>query len=113
MAKRLATGAFLAFALVGAVGCNGGDSGAGPSGTDAGSPVDSGTTSDATAADSALTDGAVSDATGTDAPTSEAGGDAGSCTGALVCDDFESYPLNGPPHGPWKVTTNGGGIVID
>ena len=105
--------ALLAGVVAGALGCNGGDTGATANSADGGPPSDAAGAQDATTTDSGATDGAVSDATGTDARTSDAGSDAGSCTGALVCDDFESYPANGPPGGPWKVTTNGGGIVID
>jgi hypothetical protein len=31
------------------------------------------------------------------------------CAGAVFCDDFESYPLGGPPGGLWGVSGSGGG----
>lgn len=41
---------------------------------------------------------------------STAGAPSGDCSGALICEDFESY--TGTPAGPWKVTKNGAGNVI-
>jgi hypothetical protein len=90
-----------------------------PGAVDASPPADAGVATDTGPAppDSGFTDAGMMEAGtdaegGTDAQASDAS-DAGSCLGALVCDDFESYPLNGPPQGPWKVTTNGGGVVVD
>jgi hypothetical protein len=49
----------------------------------------------------------------------DAGGDAGSiaekCENALVCDDFETYPLGGKPGSPWRTSLSSGqaSIAID
>ena len=66
---------------------------------DAGPPVDAGVLHDA---------GAPPDGGETDA-----GGPAGSCAGALLCEDFERYPANGLPLGPWHVTAWGGAVTVD
>jgi hypothetical protein len=87
-----------------ALGCS--DDGAG--GPDGAAP-DVGRSADLTAGpgDAATRDAAVPDLAAPDLTM------PGACTGALVCDDFESYPANGPPLGPWKVQTNGGAVVVD
>jgi hypothetical protein len=49
-------------------------------------------------------------------PGGHAGGSpgaAGTCTGAVICDDFESYAVGGPPGGHWTANTNQGTVVID
>jgi hypothetical protein len=37
----------------------------------------------------------------------------GSCTGDIVCDDFESYTANGAPGAPWLVEAPQGSVTID
>lgn len=38
---------------------------------------------------------------------------SGSCVGALICEDFESYTVGKAPAGPWATSTNGGAIAVD
>jgi hypothetical protein len=76
-------------------------------------PADaSGSHPDLAVADARARDAALPDAAGGDA-AAPPDLSAGSCTGALLCDDFESYPLAGPPGGMWKLSTNGGAVVVD
>jgi hypothetical protein len=45
--------------------------------------------------------------------TSSGAGGANGCAGALVCDDFESYPVGAPPGGMWQASQKGGTVAID
>jgi polysaccharide lyase-like protein len=67
--------------------------------------------------DNSSPDAAAIDAGGVDAGSRDAGpGDAGGgpgCSGARLCDDFESYAAGKPPTGPWTVSVNGGTVVVD
>lgn len=53
--------------------------------------------------------GASGDAARDDAPS----GPNGSCTGDIVCDDFESYAANARPTTPWVVVAPQGSATID
>jgi hypothetical protein len=50
----------------------------------------------------------AADAHRDDGGTADAPVAAGTCAGARVCDDFEGYPVGGPPGGGWRVSTGGG-----
>ncbi len=54
-------------------------------------------------------DGGEAPRDGGEAP--DAGPTPGDCSGALLCEDFEAYPLGGPPLGPWTPSTFAGGAI--
>ncbi len=102
--------------------CQGSGDVAHPGGADASMAADARSGHpDSSVADTSLPDSGGPDTGSTDSAALEAGpadaaadaAETGSCVGALVCDDFESYPVSGPPKGPWKVTANGGTVVVD
>jgi hypothetical protein len=48
------------------------------------------------------------------APSPEAARiEGGTCDGALICDDFESYPNGGVPTSPWAVAKTAGAVTVD
>lgn len=57
--------------------------------------------------------GIATDAVATSDAGSDAGPAPGECTGRVLCDDFESYAVGGPPGGPWSVSTNSATLVVD
>jgi hypothetical protein len=54
---------------------------------------------------------------GSAADASRSGGDGGNslagCTGALVCDDFETYRSGVAPPAPWVVSKTAGAVTVD
>jgi hypothetical protein len=107
-------GALLLIALLG--GCTGVATGTPPDAStfDAGGGDAGNSTTDA-GRDSGMagTDGGPADSGSADAGRADAGSDAGSCIGALLCDDFESYPAGAAPKGPWSSNTNSGSTTVD
>jgi len=94
---------FVGLSSLCSLGCDSSSSSPGPS---AGAPANGGS-SPATAGGSGAPSSGASGASG-----SAGAGPGTGCTGALLCDDFESY--TGTPGGPWKVTkTKFGTVAID
>lgn len=86
---------------------NGGSAGSGAlAGGGAGGASGSGTTSGAGGVAAAGASGAGGSVTGGRGGSSGATGAAGaaSCSGLVLCDDFETYAANSAPSGPWRVT---------
>jgi hypothetical protein len=62
--------------------------------------------------DAARGDSGLPDVGPTDSAVPDAGPPTGSCAGARICDDFESY-TPGPPRGPWTVGTSMATLAVD